>query len=51
MLEDLKRGEGKCILPLSRAAEKMHKRCETIVEIIYNLECHQLEEENNTVAR
>ena len=51
MLEDLTRGEGKYILPLSWTAKKMHKRCKTIAEIIYDLECHQLEEEDDTVAR
>ena len=51
MLEDLQRGEGKYIPPLSRAAEKLHKKCKTIADIIYDLECHQIEEGDKAVAK
>ena len=51
MLEDLTKGEGKWILPLSQASEKMHKRCKTIREVIFDMENAQLAEEDDTAAR
>ena len=51
MLEDLKKGEGQWILPLSQASEKMHKRCQTIGNVIFDMENAQLAEEDDTAAR
>ena len=50
MLEDLTKGEGKWMLPLSQLSKKMHKRCQTIGNVIFDMENAQHAEEDKTVA-
>ena len=44
-LEDFQKGEEKWTLPLSQLSEKMHKRCQTIGNVIFDKEHAQHAEE------
>ena len=50
MLEDFQKGEGKWMLPLSQLSEKMHKRCQAISNVIFDMENAQHNEEDKKVA-
>ena len=45
MLEEFQKGEEKWLLPLSQLSEKMYKRCQTIGNVIFDMEQHEEEGE------